>query len=356
MSTQETRRSACFEAFRAGRTAKETSDFFNYPLRTVYDLKKRFDEEVVAGAKPEEVSPAHRAPKRLADASLCREKDVRSPDFVARVQEMIKDDPSKSIRSLAREMNVSAMTMDRTVHEDLGYKSYALQHGQLLTTVTKARRLDKAKKLLSRLKNPKEPHPLIFFSDEKNFTQNQKINRRNNRWLCSDPADVPVVMRSKFPSEVMVLGVVSNEGHIMPPHFFPKGLRICAKDYLEVLKDVVKPWMDQTAGGRHYIFQQDGAPAHTANIVQKWCKENLPEFWEKEIWPPSSPDCNPLDYYVWSFCEAVVNKQPHNTADSLRARIVEVMADLDGDTLRKACNRFRFRLQQLIDADGDFFE
>ena len=49
MTSQESRRSACFESFRAGRTAKETADFFCYPLRTVYDLEKRFDEEIAAG-------------------------------------------------------------------------------------------------------------------------------------------------------------------------------------------------------------------------------------------------------------------------------------------------------------------
>ena len=49
----------------------------------------------------------------------------------------------------------------------------------------------------------------------------------------------------------MVL-VVSSEGSVMLPHFITKGIRIGAKDYLSVLQDVVKPWMDEIAGGRHY--------------------------------------------------------------------------------------------------------
>ena len=114
--------------------------------------------------------------------------------------------------------------------------------------------------------------------------------------------------------------------------------------------------MDEIAGGRHYIFQQDDAPAHTANIVQNWCKEHLSEFWEKEVWPPSSPDFNPLDYYVFSVCEVDVNKQPHNTEDSLRARITEVMIDLERDTLKKACDRFWYRLERIIDVEVNFFE
>jgi hypothetical protein len=54
----------------------------------------------------------------------------------------------------------------------------------------------------------------------KNFSEDQKVNRKNNRWLCSDISEVPIVMATKFLATVMVLGVVSNEGGVMPPHFF----------------------------------------------------------------------------------------------------------------------------------------
>ena len=32
--------------------------------------------------------------------------------------------------------------------------------------------------------------------------------------------------------------------------------------------------------------------------IQMWCKDNLAFFWDKEMWPPSSPDINPLDFFV----------------------------------------------------------
>jgi hypothetical protein len=130
------------------------------------------------------------------------------------------------MRSIATEMGVAERTVRRIMQEDIRYKSYAMRRGQFMSAATKIRRADKAKKLLAKIKHPTVPNQLIFFSDEKNFTQDQKVNRRNNRWLCSDPTDVPIVMSTKFPATVMVLGVVSNEGDVMPPHIFPKGLRV----------------------------------------------------------------------------------------------------------------------------------
>jgi hypothetical protein len=44
------------------------------------------------------------------------------------------------------------------------------------------------------------------------------------------------------------------------------------------------------------------------------------------------PDCKPLLYYVWSVCERDVNRSPHNTAASLKAKIMDFMASLLRDT------------------------
>ncbi len=83
---------------------------------------------------------------------------------------------------------------------------------------------------------------------------------------------------------------------------------------------------------------------------------NLPEFWAKEVWPPSSPDCNPLDYFVWGVCERDVNRAPHNTLASLRSKITEVMASLSRDTVVTACKRFRNRIEAVVEVGGDFIE
>ena len=69
-------------------------------------------------------------------------------------------------------------------------------------------------------------------------------------------------MKTKFPATVMAFGVVSSEGHIMPPHIFEFDLKVNTKVYLDVLKSVVIPWCNQVAGGRPWVWQQDSAPAY----------------------------------------------------------------------------------------------
>ena len=57
----------------------------------------------------------------------------------------------------------------------------------------------------------------------------------------------PRVMKTKFLATVIVSGVVSSQGHIMPPHIFEVGLKVNTKVYLDVLKSVVIPWCNQVA-------------------------------------------------------------------------------------------------------------
>ena len=197
---------------------------------------------------------------------------------------------------------------------------------------------------------------LWFFSDEKNFCQDQAHNRRNNRWLAANNRDVPTVMKTKFPATVMVFGVVSSEGHVMPPHIFEAGLRVNTKIYLEVMKDNVVPWIKEVAGDRPWVWQQDSAPCHTSRKSMFWLQNNCYDLVTPDVWPPNSPDLNPMDYFIWGYVERTTNARPYNNKESLVAAIKEVMTHLDPILVTRACSRFRARIEAVVTAKGGFIE
>ena len=95
--------------------------------------------------------------------------------------------------------------------------------------------------------------------------------------------------------------------HIMPPHIFEVGLKVNTKVYLDVLKSVVIPWCNQVAGGRPWVWQQDLAMAQKSKETQAWLQKECYEFVPFSHWAPSTPDLNPLDYFVWSYVENITN-------------------------------------------------
>ena len=168
--------------------------------------------------------------------------------------------------------------------------------------------------------------------------------------------NVPRVIKTKFPATVMVVGVVSSEGHIMPHHIFEVGLKVNTKMYRDVLKSVVIPWCNQVVGGRPWVWHQDLAPAHKSKETQAWRQKECYDFVPLSHWTPSFPDLNPLDYFVWSYLENITNMTSHNTKASLIATIRRVFAELRPALVEKACSQFRIRIEAVIEAEGGSIE
>ena len=175
-------------------------------------------------------------------------------------------------------------------------------------------------------------------------------------WIATNNRDMPRVMKTKFPATVMVFGVVSSEGHIMPPHIFEVSLKVNTKVYLDVLKSVVIPWCNQVSSSRPWVWQQDLSPAHKSKETQAWLQKECYDFVLFSHWTPSFPDLNLLDYFIWSYIENITNMTSQNTKASLIAAIRRVFAEIPPALVEKACSQFRIHIEAVIEAEGSYIE
>jgi len=76
--------------------------------------------------------------------------------------------------------------------------------------------------------------------------------------------------------------------------------------------------------GEFFIFQQDSTAAHRA-LDTVWILElAMPAFIPPDLWPPNSPDLNPVDYKISSVVQQrVYQSRVHNT-DECKQRLVHV--------------------------------
>jgi hypothetical protein len=59
---------------------------------------------------------------------------------------------------------------------------------------------------------------------------------------------------------------------------------------------------------------------------------------------------------MWSEVEREINKQPHSTLTSLRAKISEVMTAKDREVVIYPCQTFQSRIEVIVEASGDFIK
>ena len=91
--------------------------------------------------------------------------------------------------------------------------------------------------------------------------------------------------------------------------WFPSGYRLTARNYEAKLAGKLAQWISNTVDMSSVTaeLQQDGVMvlhhAHPIKCNISW-KSKISPLWSKNIWPPFSPDANPLENAFWPHIEA----------------------------------------------------
>ena len=80
--------------------------------------------------------------------------------------------------------------------------------------------------------------------------------------------------------------------------------------------------------GNFFVLQQDSAPVHTARETIMLLQRETPAFLSPDLWPPNSPDLNPVDYKTWGMMQDRVYQKKVKDVNEFRERLVEVWAGL----------------------------
>ena len=86
-------------------------------------------------------------------------------------------------------------------------------------------------------------------------------------------------------------------------------------------------------------------------------KEVTPDFIPPSLWPPNSPDLNPVDCAIWRITqERVYNQGNIANVEELRQRIMGEWERLDQRIIDGAVKEWRKRLRACAAAEGGQFE
>ncbi|QQP54720.1 Uncharacterized protein FKW44_007641, partial [Caligus rogercresseyi] len=70
------------------------------------------------------------------------------------------------------------------------------------------------------------------------------------------------------------------------------------------------------------------------------------EFWPKDMWPPYSPDANPLDYAFWPHIQSKACTLRHANVEAMKASVNEHWTSMSKER----------RLEAIVIADGGYID
>ena len=74
------------------------------------------------------------------------------------------------------------------------------------------------------------------------------------------------------------------------------------------------------------------------------------------MWPPASPDLNPLDFNIWSILEAEACAKTHDTVEGLKVFLKKAWAKIPQKKFWVSVEGFRGRLERIVKAKEGHIE
>jgi hypothetical protein len=266
----------------------------------------------------------------------------------------------RTTRQIVRETGIPRTSVRRIIHEDLQLKCVKKRRAQELTPANRDKRL-KLSKLLLRY-YAADAVQFIFFTDDKVFTVARPTNVQNDRVYApvtsrkrEIAANRLLRTRSTFSQSVMVSVAISSLG-CTGLVFVEPGVKVNGAYYRDaLLSEHLLPAIRHIAGDV-YVFQQDNAPAHRARETVELLRRDTPGFIGPDLWPPNSPDLNPVDYEVWGRMQERVYQTPIRDVTHLRQRLIDTWSSFEQKIIDKAIGQWRYRLKACVQAQGGYFE
>lgn len=271
----------------------------------------------------------------------------------------IQNDPTTSVRAIEAATGIPKSSVHKILQRE---KLHPYHYRRVQTLLPRDYPLRVAFCEVMLRKHRENPQFLdkILWSDESTCKKDGYLNLHNlHSWSLRNP-HLKREDKSQYQFKVNLWTGILN-GKVIGPFELPNNLD--GNRYLEFLQNELPVLLeDEPLNNLQNIwFQNDGCPAHYARPVRDYLNQEYPGRWIGRLgpilWPPRSPDLNPLDFFYWGCLKDLVYAKPIATLDELRERIRQAADHINRKRYARRIKRsFLRRCRACIAVGGRQFE
>lgn len=240
---------------------------------------------------------------------------------------------------------VSPRTIQRALHSE-GFHSRKGKRKPLVNENNRKKRLSFCKEHRTWAR---EKFAEVVFSDESRFSL---FGRDGSGNVWRQPEE-------KYDVDCLIPKVQNDGGSVMVWSCFTENklgplviLRenINTNVYIKTLEENLIPFLDDINLNGRVIFQQDNAPPHKSKQTMKWLEDHHIKVM---IWPPNSPDLNPIEN-LWDELEKAVRKRPTKPKNlaQLELALSEEWNKLDPKVWKRWVLKMPKRIKEVLKLKG----
>ena len=127
----------------------------------------------------------------------------------------------------------------------------------------------------------------------------------------------------------------------------PKGETVNKDVYYTILNEHLEDAFERT---NTTIFQQDGAPCHTAKLIKNWFADCGIQ-WIPD-WPGNSPDLSPIEN-LWAIVKLKIRDRDTSTVAKLEQELRRPWHAIDPEILQSLADSAPRRLAEVVKRKGE---
>jgi hypothetical protein len=184
--------------------------------------------------------------------------------------------------------------------------------------------------------------------------------KKTQYWADRNPHVTKITSNQHQFSLNVWVGIIGD--FLIGPFFIPP--RLTGIIYPIFLENSLPELMDDVplAVRLRSWFMHDGTPAHFSLVAREHLDETYRIRWIGRdgpiLWPPRSPDLNPLNFFLWGYLKSLVYTSEIESVEELQQRIVDgcdAIREREGFSHRVGESVVK-RLQACIEQNGSHFD